>query len=55
MNGKVTVWQMTPEELAAYREKYPPNPEPAKKKKETAFSNIHSYGERRRKKKEMQD
>lgn len=22
--GQVTTWQMTPEELAAYREKYPP-------------------------------
>lgn len=50
MIGKVTTWQMTPEELAAYRKKHPPKPKDEQKKKNSgAFSNIHTYGDRRKK------
>jgi hypothetical protein len=38
MIGKVTTWQMTPEELAAYRKKHPPQTNKKElKKKEGAF------------------
>jgi len=51
MIGKVTEWKMTPEELAAYKKKYPPKPNQDKQKKRAeAFSNIHTYGSRSKKK-----
>ncbi|MGD6778819.1 hypothetical protein ACQCT3_00820 [Sutcliffiella horikoshii] len=51
MIGKVIEWKMTPEELEAYRKKYPPKPDQKKlKKKAEAFSNIHTYGSRSKKK-----
>lgn len=50
MIGKVTDWKMTPEELAAYKKKYPPKPENERvQRKKEAFSNIHTYGERMKK------
>lgn len=47
----VTVSQLSPEELEAYRQKYPPRPD-KKKKRQAAFSNIHNYGDRAKKKEE---
>ena len=47
MLGKVTVWQMTPEQLAEYVEKYPIRP--TEKPKGAAFDDIHAYGERKKK------
>lgn len=50
MIGKVETWQMTPEQLAAYRKKYPPKSDIKSKKRQAAFSNIHTYGDRKKKK-----
>ncbi|MCM3618732.1 hypothetical protein M3936_14165 [Sutcliffiella horikoshii] len=50
MIGKVTEWKMTPEELDAYRKKYPPKPDQTKlRKRGQAFADIHTYGNRRKK------
>ncbi len=47
-HGKVTVWYMTEEERLAYIKKHPIVP--TENKSGAAFSNIHGYGERRKKK-----
>nr|WP_309099088.1 hypothetical protein [Fredinandcohnia onubensis] len=49
--SKVVTWYMTPEELAEYREKYPPKTDEeikARKKRKSPFSDIYKYGERRK-------
>lgn len=52
--SEVTVWFMTEEERLAYIEKHPIVPSTEKtNKSESAFSNIHAYGERRRKLEEV--
>lgn len=48
MHSEVKVWFMTEEQRLAYIKKYPIKS--TKPKKEAAFSNIHGYGERRKKK-----
>ena len=55
LHGKVVEWQMTEEERLAYIEKHPiKQPLTAKQKGNTkgknAFGDIHTYGERRKKK-----
>ncbi|MGD6832560.1 hypothetical protein ACQCT5_10375 [Sutcliffiella halmapala] len=51
MIGKVTVWYMTEEELLEYRKKHPVKADNKKlNKKKEAFSNIHTYGKRVKKK-----
>lgn len=49
MHGEVKVWYMTEEERLAYIKKHPIIP--TKKKKEKAFSDIQSYGQRQKKSK----
>jgi len=46
LNGKVETWYMTKEELAAYVEKHPIKATP---RREKAFANIKTYGERSKK------
>lgn len=41
MHGEVKTYYLTPEELKAYREKYPPKKNPKKLKKKEPFSNIY--------------
>jgi hypothetical protein len=50
MISKVETWHMTPEQLSAYRKKYPPKSDKKAKKRQEAFSNIHTYGDRKKKK-----
>ena len=48
--SEVTVWYMTEEERLAYIKKHPIVPSEEKPNKSgAAFSNIHAYGERKRK------